>query len=55
MFHKSLKIAILLPNVLSCFENVDSCIDDEDLSAFYCQTCATCENFQELKEAIASV
>ena len=27
MFCKSLKIAILLPNVLGCFENVDSCID----------------------------
>ena len=58
-FCKFLKIAILLPNVLnaaggSCFEDIDSCFDDEDLSAFYCQTCADCKNFGELKEAIAS-
>ena len=39
----------------SCFENVDGCFDDEDFSAFYCQTYADCENFEELKEAIASV
>ena len=39
----------------SCFENVNSCFDDEDLSAFYCQTYADCENFEELKGAIASV
>ena len=58
-FGKFLKIAILLPNVLnaaggSCFEDIDSCFDDEDLSAFYRQTFADCKNFGELKEAIAS-
>ena len=60
MFCQFLKIATLLPNVLntvcgSCFQNVDSCFGDEDFSAFYRQTCADCENFEELKEVVASV
>ena len=60
MFCKFIKIATLLPNVLNtpcgnCFENVDSCFDDEDLSAFYQKACADCENLEESKEGIASV
>ena len=39
----------------SCFEDVDSCFDNKDLSAFYQQICADCENFEELKEAIVSI
>ena len=55
----NLKITILLPTVLkwrgkSCFENAHSCFDDEYLSAFYRENCSNCENFVELKEAIAS-
>ena len=60
MFCKFIKIATLLANVLNtacgnCFENVDNCFDDKDLSTFYQKTCADCENLEELKEGIASV
>lgn len=59
-FCESLKISILLPTVLntageSCFENVDNCFDDEHLSTFYRENFADCENFEELKEAFASI
>ena len=55
MFCKFLKIAILLPNALNTYEEFNECFDNENLSNFCYQTCADCDNFEDLKEAIVSV